>query len=373
MSDNIDLALLQVFYDAKNLKGLLIAIDKDPIIALFSIPYLSLFCAESPKVFAKHRVKLPSSFKSMYNEKNIRLKLKLFEDKYQKSENIVKKCDYVQDFIFRNKLLLKFLAYFNIHYNIGIFILDNKIIGNTQYAYYIFQDSQLLKLTNDELLNTEFQTIPEELKNYGARCGELVNIISNIGDKLNVNIKCSSNPLSIKIKYKDLNTNKLFFKNTSVKYINLYILHIMCNLNFVYYIIKKYDRNDYGLFMRIYYITYYYSITKMNNLENYMNSNNIFINKLNSVFKLLSSIDSYMNSDFRSCMMHYEFSNPKKKKNLIKNGIIDPNKLLFGLVESSFDGITYDKLKNEILKCIYVLSNKLEEYLNIDISNSNDF
>lgn len=372
MNKNIDFALLQVFYDAKNLKGLLIAIDKDPIIALFSIPYLSLFCAESPMVFAKHRVKLPSSFKSMYNEKNIRLKLKLFEDKYQKSENIVKKCDYVQDFIFRNKLLLKFLAYFNIHYNIGIFILDNKIIGNTQYAYYIFQDSQLLKLTNEELLNTEFQTIPEELKNYGARCGELVNIISSIGDKLNVNINYSSDPLSIKIKYKDLNTNRLF-KNTSVKYINLYILHIMCNLNFVYYIIKKYDRNDYGLFMRIYYITYYYSITKIKNLKNYMNSNNISIKNLNSVFKSLSSIESYMDSSFRSCMMHYEFYNPKNNNELIKEELIDPNKLLFGLVESRFNGITYNELKKELLSCIYTLSNKLEEYLNIDITNANDF
>ena len=93
-------------------------------------------------------------------------------------------------------------------------------------------------------------------------------------------------------------------------------------------IIKKYDKNDYGLFMRIYYITYYYSIVKLNNLKNYMNSNNISFNTLNPVFELLPSISSYMNSEFRSCMMHYKFENPKHKVYLRKKELIDSNKLL---------------------------------------------
>ena len=243
MNNNTDLALLQVFYDSKNLKSLLEAIKNEPIIALFIVPYYSLFCSEAPKVLSKYNIKLPSSFKSIYSENDIRIKLKIFEDKYKKSEDIVKKCDYVQDFIFKNQLPFKIFSYLNLYYNIGVYVLDDKIIGNTQYVYYIFQDSKLLKLSNDDLLKVKFELIPEEIKEYGAYCGEMINIISYLGDKLNVNVKCNNEPIQAKIKYKDLNTNTLF-KNNKYKFINLYILHILCNLNFVYYVIQKIDKDE---------------------------------------------------------------------------------------------------------------------------------
>ena len=57
MNNNTDLALLQVFYDSKNLKSLLEAIKNEPIIALFIVPYYSLFCSEAPKVLSKYNIK----------------------------------------------------------------------------------------------------------------------------------------------------------------------------------------------------------------------------------------------------------------------------------------------------------------------------
>ena len=371
MNNNTDLALLQVFYDSKNLKNLLKTINNDPIISLFIVPYYSLFCAEAPKVLSKFNIKLPSSFKSIYSENDIRIKLKIFEDKYKKSEDIIKKCDYIQDFIFKNKLLFKSFSYLNLYYNIGVYIIDDKIIGNTQYAYYIFQDSKLLKLSNDDLLRTEFELIPKEIKEYGAYCSEMINIISYIGDKFTVKVKNNNNPIRLKIKYKNLNTNTLF-KNTNYKYINLYILHILCNLNYVYYVVQKIDKNEYGLFMRIYYITYYYSIAKLENLKNYITSNNINSNELDTIFEFLPSISSFKDSEFRSCMMHYEFNNPNKINKNIKKEYLNYNKLLFGLVESIFDGITYEELKNSVLNYINSLATVLEKYLKIDISKSTD-
>ena len=62
--------------------------------------------------------------------------------------------------------------------------------------------------------------------------------------------------------------------------------------------------------------------------------------------------------------MHYDFYNHINKK------YFDVNKPLFGLIESSFNGINYDNFKNEILTFIKQISDTLEKYLNIDISNN---
>lgn len=153
--NNKQLSILQMCYDSNELINLMRKLKHDSISSIFLVPYYSLFCIESLGTLKNYGFDISSDYNCPYNQKNIRAKLKCFEEKYNKSINIVRNCDFIQDYIFKNKLKCTLLKEHNMYYNIGIFIYNNKIIGNSQYAYYIFQDSKSLKKSN--LLLNDFQ------------------------------------------------------------------------------------------------------------------------------------------------------------------------------------------------------------------------
>ena len=61
-----------------------------------------------------------------FSLQDIRLKTKLFENKYSKAKKMILNCDYLQDYIFKHQLKFKFMYDWDIHYNLGICLL-NKI------------------------------------------------------------------------------------------------------------------------------------------------------------------------------------------------------------------------------------------------------
>lgn len=116
----------------------------------------------------------------------------------------------------------------------------------------------------------QFDIIPKELKNYGAHCGNLVLIINElckILTKQNYLNKVSQ--YNHIIYYKDFNTNKLFKKDKTLK---LYLLHILSNINYVYYVLRKYEVKDIGWWLKIYYITYYYAIVRIESIKEYIST-----------------------------------------------------------------------------------------------------
>lgn len=359
--NNKRLSILQMCYDSNELITLMNKLKHDSISSIFLVPYYSLFCIESLSIFKNYGVDISSDYKCPYNQKTIRAKLKCFEEKYSKSINIVKNCDFIQDHIFKNKLKLNLLKKHNMYYNLGIFIYNNKIIGNSQYAYYIFQDSKALKKSNLLLNEFQFKFIPNELKEYGAYCGNIISKINTITTEFfKSKSNFDNNYLKPNIFFKDLNTNKIFKEETKLEH--LYLLHILSNINYVYYILKKHE-NDNGWWLKLYYITYYYSLRRIINLTEHLRKNNKKLDKIEILENLYNITNKYINSDFRSCVMHYDFSNYINKK------YFDVNKPLFGLIESTFNGINYNDFKNEILSFIKEISDTLEKYLNIDISN----
>lgn len=359
--NNKQLPLLQIYYDSNELISLMRNLKHDSISSIFLVPYYSLFCIESLSTLKKYGIDISSDYNSPYNQNTIRAKLKCFEEKYIKSINIVRNCDFIQDYIFKNKLNCTSLNEHNMYFNIGIFIYNNKIIGNSQYAYYIFQDSKFLKKQNLLLNDFQFELIPSELKEYGAYCGNIISKISIITTEV---FKSESNFVDNYLKpnifFKDLNTNKIFKDETKLEH--LYLLHILSNINYVYYILKKYEKNN-GWWIKLYYITYYYSLRRIINLTEYLRKNNKKLDKIESLENLYNITNKYINSNFRNCVMHYDFSDYINKKHF------DINKPLFGLIESSFDGINYNDFKSEILTFIKEISDTLEKYLSIDISN----
>lgn len=368
-SRTISLAVMQIFYDDVTLLNLSnTLITKSPIEILYLVPFLSLFCVESVNFFGEQKINIKTNFNSEFNENKIRIKLKCFEDKFSQSEKIVKNCDFLQDSFFRNKIKCKFIKKLNLYYNLGCYIVDSKIIGNTQYAYYIFQDSKLLRKKELGLKDELFDIIPKELENYGLHCGNLILIINKLCKSLTKEDFFNKvSQYNHNIYYKDFNTNKLFKKD---KIIKLYLLHILSNINYVYYVLRKYEAKDRGWWLKIYYITYYYSIVRIESVKEYTAMKKQSKSYLDSLFNIINKVSAEINHEFRNCMMHYKFINPNNGTILIKEKYFDIQIPLFGLVESIFDGMTYEELKLQVLHNLKIISDELEIILNIDLNHS---
>ena len=365
----LELSNMQIFYDDITLFELLkVLITESSIESLYFVPFLSLFCVESVAVFDEQKIDVGIDYTSEFNEKKIRVKLKCFEDKFSKSKKIINNCDLLQDYFFRSKINCNFIKNLNLYYNLGCYIVNGKIIGNTQYGYYIFQDSKLLQTKHIDLHNKQFNVIPEEFKKYGDHCGNIVLKINKICKNI-IGKDFTSNVSKFNhiIYYKDFNTNKLFQKDKTIK---LYFLHILSNVNYVYYLLRKYEGKDMGWWLKIYYITYYYSIIRIKSVRDYLLREKIAKKNLNSFFATIEKISTEINSKFRNCMMHYKFIDSKTGNILINENYFNYQKPLFGLVESIFDGMAYETFKSKILQNLKTISDELEKILNINLNNS---
>lgn len=376
-----DFAFLQIGYDSKMIISLLNQLKNNPIESLEIIPFISLFCWETIELFKKYNIDFEMPQSTTFSLQDIRLKTKLFENEYSKAKKMILNCDYLQDYIFKHKLKFGFMQNWNIHYNLGIFV-DNygNIVGNSQYGYYIFQDNKLLKkkiidiknLKNIKNFNYDFK--PETYLQYGEFCGRIIAKINNMFKDFEVDIEV--NEIHNNLFYKDINTNrhlKTFYKDGEGKALTLYLLHIVSTINFVINILRKYEKIDNGWWLRIYYITYYYSLQRLENIKNHIIMNGILDNKMKTFYSAVNIDDKELiNAEFRNCMMHYDFID-KNNKFLIKDEYLNIQVPLFGLVESCFNGMKYNELKNKIIDKLNLLSTEIQKLLDLDLSNTTPF
>ena len=356
-----DFAFLQIGYDSEMIIKLLNELKNKPIESVEIIPFISLFCWEATEFFKKYDINFEMSDNKTLSLQDIRLKTKLFENKYSKAKKMILNCDYLQDYIFKHQLKFKFMYDWNIHYNLGIFVDKyGNIVGNSQYGYYIFQDDKLLKkkiidiekLDNTKELKYEFK--PKEYFEYGEFCGKIIARINNFFK--DINVKTTVNSISSNLFYKDLNTNKhlkTFNKDDKGKALTLYLIHILSTINSVIKLLKKYEKTDYK------------TTAKLDD----KNMNGILNHKMRKFYSIININDKeLMNMEFRNCMMHYDLID-KNNKFLIKDEYLNVNIPLFGLVESCFGGIKYDELKSKTLEKLNLLSTEIQKLLDLNISN----
>ena len=77
-------------------------------------------------------------------------------------------------------------------------------------------------------------------------------------------------------------------------------------------------------------------------------------------------LERLVNSDFRSCMMHYSYK--KDGQPLIDSNSLNPNVPFFGLTKSCFS-MSFDDFNCELDSAINQLSTILENLLNFDFSD----
>ena len=134
------LSMLSIKNDCETIKALQSTLNQ-PIIILSMLPYLSLFCKALEEYMIERDAISSLSNNSSYSMSNIRSKLKLFNQRYERSLRYVEEVNNVQDQIFKNKLRFRLLELLNCYYNMGIFFdKEGNIIGNTQFLFSLFQE-----------------------------------------------------------------------------------------------------------------------------------------------------------------------------------------------------------------------------------------
>ena len=166
----------------------------------------------------------------------------------------------------------------------------------------------------------------------------------------------------------DYNTNRksaLLPQGENGKAIFLYLLHTLSTMNFLLYVLNDYEKDDYGWWLKINYVVYYYSIHKLTDLHEHFVQNKLMTQNISDY---LNEIDvknaKFMNSTFRNCMMHPSLAD-KNGNSIISSSKLDRQKPLFGLVETCFNGIGYKDLKDSVILEMKRISNILSQWLEI--------
>lgn len=167
--------------------------------------------------------------------------------------------------------------------------------------------------------------------------------------------------------YMDLNTNKEndFFTHNN-KELNLMILHILSGIGFVNHILCNMLTSENLWLCRVKYIIAHYAWSGLKKIKQHYECGeqhtSIFSEDLNQI---ISCGTDLFPSNFRNCMMHYDFFN--KDDEIITEKCFCNNKPLFGLVESCFNGKSYDDFFSELSKYLNVLEDQLLLWVNVDM------
>ena len=327
--------------DAESIYSLL-QTEEDPIFCMEIIPYYALFIQSCQEYMGKVYVLEPVA----QDLKDIRNHIKAYSDRFGKSKKRVLSVDDQQNQDFKSQLRFKFLKNKNIHLNLGTYWMNARhIIGNTQQLADFLSVENIFDNKNRE----KYSQISYQIGTFTESIREC--IASSLKYPL-VERPCISTKIN---SYYDINTNKKnrLFLEKQPKEINLFFLHLLCNMNFVKYVLRPLfiDGNIWAF--RVEYIVTYYTLRRLERLKNYCENNDDISIETEEINKILSQGEKLFKTKLRNCMMHYNLENA---------GVIafeNIEKPFYGIIENCFDNMNY----YEYLHCMHSLSDKIIAYL----------
>lgn len=320
----------------------LMSSERDSIFAMEVIPYYALFVQSCQEYMGKDFL----SEEIALNIKDIRNHIKSYAESFGKSKRKVASIDQEQDMNFRSKLRFNFLKSWNIHLNLGTYWTeDHHIIGNTQQLA-AFIDAK-------DLSGSESG---KKLYDLGYQIGSFVSSVrsglsSSLGRPAVVRI---NDTITIK-NYYDINTNKhnMLFVDNAFKERNLFYLHLLCNMNFVKYILRPLFPDGNAWTFRVEYIVTYYTFRALLRLKNYCENNDDIMADINGIKELEMAESDMFQSKLRNCMMHYGLEN----QDVLSLEYIDHP--FFGIIENCFGGTDY----RSYLSSLHNLSDRIIGFL----------
>lgn len=346
------LSMTAIKNDSETLKAIISTLSQSTV-AFAILPYISLFCTAVEEYCSSCDMKVEFQDNSSLAISDIRNKLKLFSDKYSKSQTQILTTDSIQDNEFKRKLRFNILARLNCYYNLGIFFNDDgKIVGNTQYMYYMFQDK---RFSRKNICGSEAKKFGTALGSMvAAVCNELRDFLPGYAVEI-CRQQCS-------IYYQDYNTNKnfSFFPGCeNDKSLSLWVLHLLCSINFIRYSLNNIVPMKNIWLLRAKYITVYYVYKSLERFQSHY--------QITSIQSILDNNRYLIDSSFRSCMMHYGFVN--KGVPAIKDKYLSLDRTFFGIVESCFEGMGYNILNEKLDQAIAQISDCLSNIVTLDASH----
>jgi hypothetical protein len=320
----------------------LMSSERDLVFSLEILPYYALFVNECQNCMGINEI--PDNIALQI--KDIRNYIKAYTNGYGKTSKRIKNADDIQDKAFRKELKFDFPKSWNMHLNMGTYWTENKkIIGNTQHiAAYLGIDDAFAK------------DVGVKQRELGYQIGVFINSIRSGFSKAipSPNSHRTENAVSI-TKYFDLNTNKenKFFIDNVSKELNLLYVHLLCNMNFVRYILRSLFTDSSTWLFRIEYIVTYHTYLALNDLKNHSDNNNDISLEKNSIEEILEFGKPLFQSKFRNCMMHYDLSG----YNVLSREYIKCP--FYGIVETCFEGKDYHLYLAELRN----LSDMIIDYL----------
>lgn len=346
-----------------------LALSLSPDVQTQLVSYSALFCYEIIEYLNKNGQQVDIEQTSRYSIKEIRQKAKFFDLSVNKLMQSIENIDELQNDYFINLMKYPQLGYWNMHTNLGIFFDNDKnIVGNTHYAYYVFQDEKMICKTKDVMSGHELSG--EEIRAFAYDMGRIIGSISSGFSELSDFMVADVSTESINLNNQDFNTNRCgIIGNDEYKIVRLFLLHVLSSLGFVLYVLKKVIIRDTGLLLRFEYITYHYAIKRLEGILNYCRSSKSQIDD-NNLIEALNKID-YNNANhlrdtnFRNCMMHFGLKG-KNDSPLIKEEKFNLALPFCGLVESVFD-MTYDEYKEKVESELTNLYDIIRKYLQFEL------
>jgi len=320
----------------------LMSSERDSVFSLEILPYYALFVNECQNCMGINEI--PDDIALQIND--IRNYIKAYTNGYGKTSKRIKNADDIQDKAFRKELKFDFPKSWSIHLNMGTYWTENKkIIGNTQHiAAYLGIDDVFAK------------DVGVKQRELGYQIGVFINSIRSGFSKAipSPNSHRTENTVSI-TKYFDLNTNKenKFFIDNVSKELNLLYVHLLCNMNFVRYILRSLFTDSSTWLFRIEYIVTYHTYLALNDLKNHSDNNDDISLEKNSIKEILEFGKPLFQSKFRNCMMHYD---------LAGYGVLSREYIkcpFYGIVETCFEGKDYHSYLAELRN----LSDMIIDYL----------
>lgn len=317
--------------------------ERDPIFLMEIIPYFALFI-QSFQEYMRENCLADSVSKEL---KDLRNHIKKYAERFGKSKKRVVSVDNEQDKDFKEQLKYELLKKMNVHFNLGTYWTDDRhVVGNTQ------------KLADFFAIESVFDNKQKE-KSYQLAF-HISSFVSTIRDSLAVGlsdfiIERERQSISINFYY-DINTNKKnnLLSKSQKKEISLFYLHLLCNMNFVKYILRPLFLDGNIWAFRVEYIVSYYTFRALERLKNYTENNNDIIVDTNAICDILKQGRLLFTTKLRNCLMHYNLENA----GVISLKNID--KPFYGIIENCFEGKSY----KEYLIELHEFSDILIDFLN---------
>ncbi len=330
--------------DCESIKQLVLHYH-DSIFCMRIIPYMALFCRAFQE-YDEIELISPEVDAEIYDLRN---SIKIYGERYGKNKKRFMTVDEEQDDEYKIQLKFDFLKTMNANYNLGMYFTeDKKIIGNTHLI------ESMLKLHG---LSEE-----EQAKKCVSLGKHLASVIGSVSSGLERPLPVSQITVEGKVPkflYADINTNKNdFFSPDLEKDENLFLLHMLSNINFVKYVLCPLLTKDNLWIFRVKYITIYHAYMGIVKIKSYMKNNREDKNNLwKEADCIIEEGKNIFVSKFRNCMMHYNLNRDNEFSISERNFSWD--KPFFGLIEECFDGMPY----RDYVERLETLGDAIEEFI----------